>query len=84
MDVIIHVGLPKTATTSLQSDFFPYKKGVNYLGNYTWNYTKETPHFLEMENFRKSIINGNLKEAKKILLINKIIPVHIQPNFQVN
>ena len=32
MKLIIHIGYPKTATTSLQKDFFPKIRNVNYLG----------------------------------------------------
>lgn len=43
--IFIHIGLPKTATTSLQKDLFPQLKNTKYLGiSYprTWEYDPST------------------------------------------
>jgi len=86
--VIVHVGLPKTATTSLQVDFFPEleSKNVCYLGvRHPRNGTSQNSLF---ECFVESLITGDveiiraelfrlLSEGKVIILSEEMITVSL-------
>lgn len=48
-----HIGLPKTGTTTLQKNLFPYLDKINYLGLF---YSKNTVlNSINRKNFREFI-----------------------------
>lgn len=70
--IIIHIGLPKTATTSLQIDFFPKlnKKDINYIGI---NQPREGNNNALFLQFMKSINTGKEIEVTRSLLEKRLI-----------
>lgn len=76
-NIVIHPGLPKVATTSLQNDFYPNLKDINYVGKYNnFNFGKERKNLKKKTDIlRKKIYCRDINAAKKIVsdLITKKI-----------
>lgn len=60
-EVVIHPGLPKVATTSLQKDFYPHLEGINYVGK-SHSFLNKTDVLL-----CERIYQGDINGAKKIV-----------------
>ncbi len=65
--IVIHPGLPKVASTSLQRDFFPNLNGVDFQGVYPFQYGKNVKNFEKFRSINHKIYRGKLDEAKKIV-----------------
>ena len=50
--IFINIGLPKSAPTALQSNFYPYIQRINYIGR---NYKGNSKNFNELYDY----IEGN-------------------------
>ena len=77
-EIILHIGSPKTATTTLQTIFFKNlhkERKINYLGKlqneiyYTFFYQKNIPK--EMQYYRK-LLNSLLNESIPNIISNEI------------
>lgn len=85
--VIVHIGLPKTATTSLQIDIFSkieYAENMHYLGVFHPRESFQEPLFKQFYHFirtgkgfedLKNKINNKLQEGKNILISEEMIVV---------
>lgn len=64
--IVIHIGLPKTATTFLQNEFFPKLNGVTYIGR---PYTQENYAFNNIQFADRTIYSASSvkKEFNKII-----------------
>jgi hypothetical protein len=85
--IVIHVGLPKTATTSLQTGLFPYisKEYVEYLGVFQPRGTKNEHELYSVlvgyirnggdVNLVRNLLINKLSEGKVLLLSEEMIVV---------
>jgi len=58
--IIINLGFPKTSTTNLQINFYPYLNDINYFGKH---YKNNSKLFIDLNNFienRKGFSNSEL------------------------
>ena len=46
--IYINLGFPKTSTTNLQRNFYPYLKGINYLGRIFSNKDKDIFYYINL------------------------------------
>lgn len=66
-DLILHLGLPKTATSSLQQDMFPFLKDRHFIGAQSpRDYVKQTAFFKTISAYVTQE-KGNLKELRSAL-----------------
>lgn len=73
-ELFLHVGMHKTATTTLQLDVFPHLKGVSYLGRpYNVRQDVLTNHFVDL--FDDST-------EDKVLVSNETLSGPMLPFFQ--
>jgi len=77
-DVILHLGLPKTGTTTLQQHFFPHLDAVNYFGVLQPRQHNGSASFNALKSF-VVFGKGRLEDARRILdeEIKKGLPVLI-------
>lgn len=74
----IHVGYPKTGTTTLQKHFFPKIQEVQYLGKYSndtklFNFDTQIIKDLIFKSKEEINFKSNLKRLKKHLIHNNIL-----------
>jgi hypothetical protein len=66
-NLILHIGLPKTGTTTLQKTIFPYTEDAIYFGRYGWEYD-ESELLKEMSTcFRSPSSVWNTGKGKNVL-----------------
>ena len=67
MKIFINLGLPKTSSTNLQTNFYPNIKEINYLGR--WRSIKKTGLFAKLNDYvefrNENIVNDNYINALK-------------------
>ena len=76
MDLYLHIGYPKTATTLLASELFPQHQQINYLGVkipsgfYRKDFAKKTytPNVLEFINLLQTLSDDELNKKNDYLL----------------
>jgi len=73
MQLYVHIGLHKTATTYLQVDVFPYLRGIHYidgndasLGPWKRRMYMQDPLIFDVEQARNEVL-GHLKDEKNLL-----------------
>ena len=69
--IFIHIGLPKTASTTLQTNFFKNLKNTNYLG--VNKFEKNTDLFNDLDNYIS--FNKNFNEDEIKTLKNKLLEI---------
>lgn len=78
--VCIHIGLSKTATTTLQNRFFPEHPEIEYLGKFNPTAFSERPKFYNddatklFEHIQRRPIDGEEADALQRQLHEKILP----------
>lgn len=89
--IFVHIGLPKTATTSLQADLFPHlsDEGIQYAGVFQPRFDRpQTKFFVDFYNsFTSSnntnqlrdILNHHLNTGESIILSEEMITVSNYP-----
>jgi len=65
--IILHIGLPKTATSFLQSCVFPLIKGICYFGH--GNLETETTPFISLDELNKFTISNSNKNQQNIIKV---------------
>ena len=64
---VIHLGMPKTATSLLQENLFPNHSEIEYLGKYTWPNARRGKGGVRLKALLNGLSDATPEECRKLL-----------------